>query len=202
MRTVAPAYFLAAALLPSLLAANPAHAETRVAPTASGGFFFEFGDEAGFSGGFALWLGASLYPDVRPSKAQTTGFAALGVELRTGPIPLLTGPNQFIPQLRGGIVSLGGEDFIEDDSEFKNLTFPKYKAYGSVGYRWASSFGLDNLDGRRKDEQAFRFGVGLQSLAYLKAIDPVPSPDGLELMLDVNHDGSLDRYGFDVNLGF
>jgi len=29
-----------------------------------------------------------------------------------------------------------------------------------------------------------------------------PSPDGLELMMDVNHDGSLDRYGFDVNLGF
>jgi len=202
MRSVIQSSVAAGALLAFTLWASPARTETRVAPTASAGFFFEFGDEAGFSGGFALWVGASLYPDVHPSEAQTTGFAALGVELRTGPIPLLTGPNQFIPQLRGGLVSLGGEDFVEDDSEFKNLTFPRYKAYGIVGYRWASSFGLDNLDGRRKDEEAFRFGLGLQSLAYLKAIDPFPSPDGLELMMDLNHDGSLDRFGFDVNAGF
>ena len=190
-----------ATLLFAVLCAPPARAETRVAPTASLGLFFEFGDEAGICGGFALWLGASLYPNVRPSDAQTTGFAALGAELRTGLIPLLTGPNQFSPQLRGGLVSLGGEDFVEDDSAFMNLTFPKYKAYGIVGYRWASSFGLDNLKGLRKDEDAFRLGLGFQSVAYLKAIDPYPSPNGLNLMMDINQDGSLDRYGFDVNAG-
>ena len=63
-----------------------------IAPTASLGFFMEFDDEAGIAGGLTAWLGGCLFPDVEPHARQTTGFVSFGVQLRTGMLPILTGP--------------------------------------------------------------------------------------------------------------
>lgn len=176
--------------------------ETRIVPTASLGFFMEFGDEAGLAGGWSAWLGGCLYPVVEPQGRQTTGFVSFGVQLRTGMLPLLTGPNEVTPQLRAGVAWLGGPDFIKSDSEFQNLTFPRAKLYGRVGYRWAFEFGWDNMDRRRRAEQAIRLGLGFQAPLINKAADLFPVPNGLEFFIDLNRDATLDRFGFDLTLGF
>ncbi len=90
--------------------------EPRIVPTTSIGVFMEFGDEYGTSGGFAFWLGAALYPSVEPRAEQITGFISLGVQARTGFLPLLTGPNEVIPQLRAGLAVLGGTKFVGQKS--------------------------------------------------------------------------------------
>jgi len=176
--------------------------EARIVPTASFGLFMEFGDEAGIGGGWALWLGGCLYPSVEPKAQQNTGFLSFGVQLRTGMIPVLSGPTEVTPQLRAGLAFLGGPDFVESDSAFKNLTFPRAKVYGSLGYRWAFEFGWDNMDRRRRAEQALRLGLGFQAPLINKAAGKFPVPSGLELFVDVNRDQTLDRLGFDLTVGF
>lgn len=178
-----------------------AHGDDGVAPTVSLGLFFEFGDEAGTSGGFELWAGAAYYPSVDRSARQAAGFVAAGLELRTGLIPVLTGPNEISPQLRVGLAFLGGVGNLGNDSESENLTIARAKIYAIAGYRWVSGFGIDNLDRRRKSEDAFRLGLGVLVPAFPAAID-VPVPDGADVFVDINRDGSFDRLSFDVVLGF
>lgn len=177
-----------------------AQAEDAFAPTVSLGVFFEFGDEYGPTGGLEIWAGAAYYPSVDLDAEQTTGFLAAGLELRTGLIPILTGPNELSPQLRGGVVFLSGIGAEGIENETDNLSLSKAKLYGIIGYRWVSEFGLDNLEGKRKDEDAFRFGAGAL-FPVIFAYD-IPLIDGAEFFADVNRDGTLDRSGFDVVLGF
>ncbi len=191
------------ALVVILACSSVASAESgpAIAPTAGLGMFFEFGDQAGTSGGFALWLGGSVYADVEPNAAQTAGYLSLGVELRTGLLPLLTGPNEITPQLRGGIAFLGGSDFLDSDDPFYNVTFPKSKLYAAVGYRWASAFGWDNMNRRRKNESAFRLGVGAATQVFNAWIDE-PFPNTAEFIVDIEEDGAIDRLGASVLIGF
>lgn len=193
---------LIALLFTAAFPANAA-AETGIAPAASLGMFFEFGDEAGFSGGFALWGGATIYPDVDPSSDGAAFFLAPGLEVRTGAIPLLTGPNQISPQLRAGVAFLGppGER-MGGTSSPDGLTFPDLKLSAILGYRWAFEFGLDNLDRRRRNEDAFRLGFDVSSAGLLRLTDPIPVLNMVGGIVDVNTDGSIDRYGFTVGLGF
>jgi hypothetical protein len=186
----------------TLLSSDARAREARIVPTAAFGFFMEFGDEAGIAGGWALWLGGCVYPSVEPKAQQTTGFLSFGAQLRTGMIPVLSGPTEVTPQLRAGLAFLGGRDFVERDSTFLNLTFPKARVYGTLGYRWAFAFGWDNMDSRRKDEQALRLGLGFQAPLINKAASKFPVPNGLELFVDVNRDKTLDRLGFDLTVGF
>lgn len=187
----------------STVAPLEASAETGVAPAATFGMFFEFGDEAGFSGGFALWGGAAIYPDVDPSDDGAAFFVAPGVEFRTGAIPLLTGPNQISPQIRAGLAFLGApEDRRDSVSSPDDLTFPDLKLAAILGYRWAFEFGLDNREGLRKDENAFRFGLDLSSAGFLRLLDPIPMLNNVGGIVDVNTDGSIDRYGLMVGFGF
>jgi hypothetical protein len=191
----------AAFALASVGAERLAAAGDGFAPTVSFGMFFEFGDEAGSSGGFEVWAGGSYYPSVDRDAKQTTSFVSAGLELRTGLIPLLTGPNEISPQLRVGLAFLGGVGYQDNDTEFRNLTLAKAKIYGIAGYRWASGFGFDNMKGKRKSEDAFRFGIGGVIPAFPAAID-FPVPDGADFIVDVNRDGTVDRVGFDVVVGF
>ncbi len=185
-----------------LLATSTAHAASDVVPTVSIGVFFEFGDEAGFAGGFDVWAGAAMYPLLDdPAADGATLMVAAGLQLRTGMIPLLTGPNQISPQLRTGIAWLGGVGHLTRDTEFKNQAFSNAKLYAITGYRWAFEFGLDNLKRKRKDENAFRFGIG-SVVPLIPDTLEVPMLNGVDVLGDVNLDGSFDRFGFSVFAGF
>lgn len=182
---------------------GPAVADPGVSLTTHLGVFFEFGDEAGFSGGFSLWVGSAIYPDVDPDSEEAAFFLAPGLELRTGFIPFLTGPNEISPQLRLGVAFPGPPEAMPDSiSTPENLTFMDVKLAAIVGYRWAFAFGADNPDGRRQDEDAFRFGLSLAGPGLWRFTDRVPVPNMVEGFLDVNLDGSLDRGGFAVGFGF
>lgn len=182
------------ALLPSVAQAD----ELSVGPTATLGVFFEFGDEVAFAGGFALWVGASIYPSVEPERDDTAWFIAPGLELRTGLIPFLSGPNQLGPQVRAGVVVLKDPAEVADG---ERLDIVAARLHVSAGYRWASSFGWDNMEGHRKDEHALRLGVGGYAPALWDLTEQTPVPNGLDGALDVNFDGSVDRWGVAVGLG-
>lgn len=195
--------FATALVVLALTIPASASAETGVAPSAAIGMFFEFGDEAGFSGGFSLWAGATVYPDVDPVDDGAAFFVSPGLEFRTGAIPFLTGPNQVSPQVRMGVALLGSPD--ERDSTFSNpdgLVFPDLKLAAILGYRWAFAFGLDNADGRRRDENAFRVGVDLSSVGFLRLLDPIPMLNAINGTVDINTDGTIDRFGFSAGFGF
>ena len=70
-----------------------------------------------------------------------------------------------------------------------------------LGYRWAFEFGLDNMDRRRQDEHAFRLGMNLTSSGFLRLIDPFPFFNMVGAIVDLNTDGSVDRYGFQLGFG-
>lgn len=73
----------------------------------------------------------------------------------------------------------------------------------ALGHRKPMIHGLlEVMDGRRRSEHAVRFGVGASSGAVWEATDPVPVPNGLEFILDMNADGSLDRLGAAIFAGF
>lgn len=198
MRPLLPACL---AVLSVLCASSPCKAEDAVSPTISLGMFFEFGDEKGTSGGFDVWVGATYYPDLNREASDTVAFASAGVQLRTGLIPVMTGPNQFSPQLRAGLAFVDAPHADEDGLGSTKRPLPKAKVYAIAGYRWAAAFGLDNMDHLRKDEQAFRVGLGAVIPAWPAALD-FPIPDGGEFLVDINHDGGVDRVGFDVVVGF
>jgi hypothetical protein len=178
------------------------HADAGFAYEASIGLFVEFGDEAGTSGGFTFWAGAPFYPSVDPSQSGAAFFVSPGVELRTGFIPILTGPNQVSPQVRPGLALLGPEDLRRDGfTNPPNLMFPQFKFAGVIGYRWSFAFGLDNLEGRRKTEGAMRFGLDLRSIELLRVTAPVVIPNVYGGHVDVNTDGSFDRAGLLFGFG-
>jgi hypothetical protein len=182
------------------MAADTARADPGVAIEASLGLFVEFGDEAGTSGGFTFWVGRPVYPSVDPSSSGAAFFVSPGVELRTGFIPLLTGPNQISPQLRPGLALLGPRDERRDGlSSPPDLIFPQFKIAGVVGFRWSFAFGLDNPEGRRKTEGAMRLGLDLRSIELLRITAPVVIPNVFGGHVDVNTDGTFDRSGLAKN---
>lgn len=173
------------------------------------GLFFEFGDEYGPAGGLELWMGGTYYPTLEDRRAaQTTPFTSAGLQIRTGFIPLLTGPNEISPQVRAGVAWLAGTSPLTtvwgdrtDRSQSDNLMFPNGRAYGIVGYRHAFAFGFDNLGRKRKDEHALRLGAGTVWLWAPAKLD-VAVPDGFDLLVDIDLEGRVDRSGFDVVVGF
>ncbi len=180
-----------------------AGADPGLAPSVHIGMFFEFGDEAGFAGGFSLWAGAAIYPSVDPDNDGAAFFLAPGLELRTGLIPFLTGPTELIPQLRAGVAWLGPPKQTEDSFSYPdNLALTDLRLQAALGYRFAFAFGLDNPDRRRKDEQALRIGLEIHGPGLWRLADPYPVPDMLSGMIDVNLDGSFDRGGFGLGFGF
>lgn len=191
---------IAAALFASLIA-HDARADSGFGLTLSVGGFLEFGDEAGTESGLDLWIGTAYFPSIDLDSRDAVPFIASGVQLRTGFLPLLTGPNQASPQLRVGYAFPGGADYYRNETRFDKLTNTRAKVFAIVGYRAAGAFGLDNDDGLRQNEHAVRIGIGAVAPAIPNALD-APMLDGLDLLVDVNFDGSIDRYGMDVVIGF
>ncbi len=188
------------ALLGVLAFPMNAVAETGVVPAAHFGVFFEFGDEAELAGGFALWAGAAIFPGADPAEPGTAFFFTPGLELRTGFIPLLTGPNQISPQVRLGMAWQGNHEDSDESSSTRQMSDLKLQAI--LGYRWAFEFGLDNLMRDRRDEDAMRFGIDVTSAGLLRLTEPIFVPNVLTGIVDVNRDGSVDRVGFTLGVGF
>jgi hypothetical protein len=193
--------FFVAGLICMMANAAAAHESVLpIAPSLSLGVFFEFGDEAGMAGGFDLWAGASVYPGADGQSARTAPFISPGIQLRTGFIPLLTGPTEICPQVRMGLASLAGVGSPNRDTAFDNLFMPDARLYAIAGYRWALAFGWDNMDGRRKNEEAVRLGLGAVFPAIPNGLD-IPMVDGADFFVDINRGGEFDRLGFDLVMG-
>jgi len=181
--------------------AKRSYADDAVSPTFALGVFFEFGDEKGTAGGIQVWAGGTYYPEIDRDASDSLAFVSLGLQLRTGFMPVLTGPNQISPQLRAGIAIVDAANADNDGLGSRKHPLPLANLYVTAGYRLASELGLDNMDHKRKDEAAFRIGIGA-TVPWVPAATDAPIPDGGEFLVDINNDGSVDRIGFDMVIGF